>query len=213
MSKSLGNVLTMDKVAEKLDPLTTRLFLISAHYRAPQDLTDEGLRSARSAARRLAEATREAEAAIRGKALPSDWRSDNELAALHASFEAAMDDDLGTPEALGAMFQLVTLVNTLRVRSQGGDASALARLSRATALLLELRGVLGLSRELERHEEGLGAESELAEKLLGILIETRAQARAAKQFALGDTIRKRLAELGIALEDRPGETVWKRMGE
>ena len=123
-----------------------------------------------------------------------------------------MDDDLGTPDALGSMFQLVTLVNTLRVRAQGGDASVLARLSRATALLLELRGILGLSRELERHEEGLGGESELAEDLLAILIEARAQARAAKQFAIGDMIRKRLADMGITLEDRPGETVWRKTG-
>lgn len=209
MSKSLGNVFTMDQVFAKMDRLTVRLFLISAHYRAPQDLTDDALHAAKSASKRLLEADREAVKLLAGHSADADWKHDDEVAKFEALFNAAMDDDINTPEAVGAIFQLVTLVNTRRAAAEK-DASQIPALARARELLRHLRGVLGLTPDLEPVETGLGDDG-LSEKLLAILIDARAEARAAKQFAIGDMIRKRLTDAGIALEDKPGGTVWKKI--
>ncbi|MDX2177399.1 MAG: cysteine--tRNA ligase [Candidatus Sumerlaeia bacterium] len=211
MSKSLGNVLNIDEVLKRVDSLTLRLFLMWAHYRSPHDVTDDALHSAKSAARRLAQCDNEAAALLDKAAQPlGDWQRDEELASLEAQFGAAMDDDFNTPEALGALFRLVTLVNSLADAARKGDTAALWRLADALALLRDLRGVLGLTADLEPEDAPLD-ESGLAEQLLALLVEVRAESRKAKQFAIGDLVRDRLRAIGFALEDRPGETVWKRI--
>jgi cysteinyl-tRNA synthetase len=203
MSKSLGNFRTIDALLEKFDGLTLRHFLLSAHYRSGLDFTADNLEAATKASQRYATAEREARAAL-GTGAPAA-AEDAELAALRAKFGEAMDDDFNTAQAIGVMFELVTVMNSRRAALSADTRGALAS---AVALLAEFRELLGLTSDLEREDTGLGGNEE---QLLQLLIDVRNAARAGKQFALADTIRNRLTDMGIALEDKPGGvTTWKR---
>jgi len=105
-----------------------------------------------------------------------------------------MDDDLNTPRALAALFELARDIN--RAAAAGADISP------ARATLRELCGVLGLTLEVP------AARSLAAAPFIDLLVEIRAELRAAKQWALADRIRDRLASLGIELQDSPDGTTW-----
>ncbi len=114
-------------------------------------------------------------------------------------FRAAMDDDFNTAGALAALFELVRAINTARDAGTAG-----ASFEAAQATLTELAGVLGLT--LEEPAATGGAE---AAPFIELLVRTRAQLRAAKQWALADQLRKELGELGVILEDSPTGTTWR----
>jgi cysteinyl-tRNA synthetase len=111
-----------------------------------------------------------------------------------------MDDDFGTPGALAALFGLVTAIN--RARDAG---VATADLAAAQARLVDLAGVLGF-----RLATSAGAEDLAAAPFVELLLALRAEARAAKSWALADRVRDGLAELGVVLEDGPTGTTWRR---
>jgi cysteinyl-tRNA synthetase len=115
-----------------------------------------------------------------------------------AHFSASMDDDLNTAGALAALFELVRAINTARDAGVGNEA-----LGTAQAALRELAGVLGL-RLAPRETRSL----EIA-PFIDLLIDVRTGLRKARQFDLADSIRTRLAELGVTLEDGPQGTTWK----
>ena len=112
-------------------------------------------------------------------------------------FIEAMDDDLNTPRALAVLFDMSRDINRAREADQG--------ISDAQSVLKELTGVLGLTLE-EPDTDG----SADVDALIGLLIDTRAGLRAAKQYDLADSIRDQLTDLGYVLEDNPGGTTWKR---
>jgi len=105
-----------------------------------------------------------------------------------------MDDDFNTAGALGAIFDLVSQMNSALERGNGGAA-----LGEAATVLRELLYTLGLPHERERPAAG-----ELEEKLMDLLVATRADARKAKQFELADRIREEMKALGLDIEDEPG---------
>jgi cysteinyl-tRNA synthetase len=225
MSKSLGNFRTIEDVLAVIDPLTLRYFLISARYRDKLDFTEDNLNKCRSAVERLMTANREARRVLQGATADDGWEGERALKALYAEFADAMDDDFNTPGALGALNKAVTHLNTVRTQAEAGQPKL--PLARGWALLHDMREALGLGEKLEPKEEGLDAETErrviaLAEELVGdsstssgadavqSLIDRRMRARKEKDFQLADSIRNRLATAGIVLEDKPGETIWRR---
>jgi cysteinyl-tRNA synthetase len=113
-------------------------------------------------------------------------------------FEAAMDDDFNTPEALSHLFDLARNIN--QARDDGVETEALERAQNA---LRKLSGVLGLELEIET-----GIDREV-EAFIGLLIEVRDELRQAQQWALSDLIRDRLATLGVLLEDGKEGTTWR----
>lgn len=208
MSKSLGNFKTIDQLLAHYDALTLRHFLLTAHYRAELDFTKENLDAAKKASSRYVEATRAAIEVLKGEPAADAWKNDATCVALDARFAEAMNDDMNTPQALACVFELLPDLNSARaVVEKSPSPEALALLTARTALMLRFRTVLGLDAALEPKAEGLG---DLSEQLITLLIEVRAKARADKQYALGDMVRNRLAEMGIVLEDKPGSTTWKR---
>ena len=186
MSKSLGNFFTIRDILAKFDPETTRFFIIRSHYRSALNYSDAHLDDARTGLKRLYTAldavAPDSEAAI-------DWSN-----AYAARFKAAMDEDFGTPEAVAVLFDLATEVNRTR-------SSALA------GLLKALGACLGLLQG--RPKDFLQAGAALTETAILGLIAERSTAKASKNFALADGIRKDLLDKGIVLKDSASGTSWE----
>jgi len=196
MSKSVGNLVTIEDFLAEHEADVLRLVVLSAHYGKPLGYDDEVVAEAEQALRRLRGGLRpppgdlaEGEAVEALKA---------QVAAAREGFHVAMDDDFNTAGALGHVFNLVRAVNTARDAGVGGEPFA-----RAQMTLRKLAAVLGL--EL-REEKGRAAE---AAPFIEALIETREALRKEKQWASADSIRDRLAELGVVLEDGPRGTEWR----
>lgn len=189
MSKSLGNVLSIPEVVEEYGPDAYRMFVLSSHYTRPLSFSTEALESARNAAERLRSALR-AEAGGGAESEPEGSR---------AAFEAAMDDDFNTPQALAVLFDLAREAN--RLRSEGGDASGHA------ALVHELTRVLGLRLESTSgdHRGDIGP-------FVDLLVAVRSDLRAARQWQLADRVREGLSQLGVTIEDGPEGTTWRTTG-
>ena len=180
MSKSLGNVLAVRELLEDWPGEVLRFALLSTHYRRPLDFTVGLLRRARAALDRFYNAVGEA--------------GDPEAGGVPADVLAALDDDLNTPLAVSAMHGLADRVFQ-------GDRGAAAALRRAGAAL----GLLGApSRSWFQGADGDEARG------IEALIERRASARAAGDFAEADRIRDELKRRGVALMDGPGGTTWRR---
>jgi cysteinyl-tRNA synthetase len=202
MGKSLGNAIYIKDALQRWSPEAIRFFILSTHYRSVLDVTDEAMAAAEAGVRRLNTALRLVEEAIAaGKDGGTSLREPVEEA--RRRFHEAMDDDFNTAAAIAALFDLAREANSAVA---SGTGACLEDLKEAAAVFRTLAGgVLGLVRE----ETG-EADQELARQLIEILISLRSALRARKDFALADEIRDRLAAAGIELEDRPGETVWRR---
>ena len=197
MSKSLGNLITIDEFLTQHDPDTMRMLVLSGNYRAPLAFTDEALASAERALERLKSGLWPASPSAGG--LSPEAASDllTQAETVRQTFINAMDDDFNTAGALAAIFELVKAINT--ARDQGATD---AQLQPAQAVLRELTNVLGL-RLAEKTESGD------AEKFIELLIEVRSEIRKQKLWALSDLIRDRLKELGVTLEDSKDGTRWR----
>jgi len=185
MSKSLGNFFTIREILAQYDPETVRFFIIRAHYRSPLNYSDAHLDDARGALKRLYTALH----SVKPATVEIDW-----LNPYAARFKTAMDEDFGTPEAVAALFELATEVN------KTGSAQA-------AGLLKALGGCLGLLQD--DPEKFLKAGSSLDEAAIRALIEQRAAAKQAKNFAEADRIRNDLLSQGIVLKDSAAGTTWE----
>ena len=187
MSKSLGNFFTVRDISREFDLEAVRMFMLSVHYRNPVNFSRELIQQAEAALTRLRTARERLAEAQRADETPEDTVFTASLDGFRTRFEAAMDDDLNTADALGALFDLARACNTFVTQPRGGDA-----IDAAAALFDRLCGVLGLL----QHKRDAAAPAEALE-----LLEQRQQARAARDFARADEIRDRLKAMGFAVED------------
>jgi cysteinyl-tRNA synthetase len=184
MSKSLGNFFTIRDVLKSYDGETLRFFMLRTHYRSPFNFGDANLDDARNALRRLYTALDGVEA----QAGEIDWQQPQA-----AAFRAAMNDDFNTPGAVAVLFDLAGELN--RTRSP-----------QTASLLKSLAGTLGILQQSPRSY--LQAGSALDEATIQQMIEARAAAKKARDFAEADRIRKSLADQGVLLQDSPQGTTW-----
>jgi cysteinyl-tRNA synthetase len=204
-------------------PQVIRLLLLSTHYRSPIHFGDEPLGESGRAMEAFERLFGRFER-ISGQsfyALPCRSRREGDAAVsaagadvteLRTKFLTAMDDDFNTAIAIAVLFDFVRTVNKFidqHALETQKPAAELATLDAMLRVLRELTGVLGLFLEPPRAATG-GADEGLVAKLMDLVIEIRAHARKAKDFATADLVRNKLTEAGIVLEDRPDGTGWSR---
>jgi len=200
MSKSKGNFFTVREILQEYDPEVIRFFMISAHYRSPVNFSRELIQAAKSGLERLYTAKYNLEFWLeKGTREAMDKEEQEALEKMmtyKTRFIEAMDDDFNTADAVGAIFELVRLINT-RV----GENTSKTLLKSSYDLLLELTSVLGI----------LVKEKELLDSEIEQLIAQREAARQHKDYGRADRIRDELLEKGIRLEDTPQGVKWSHI--
>ena len=189
MSKSLGNLVSVEDALQNYSPDAIRLYFLSSHYRSPLSYSDDGC----TAMERSLERLRHALGRDGGNAdEPLDAEPYRRL------FFEAMDDDLNTPRALASLFDLAREIN----RSSDAGHSVTA----AQECLRNLGSILGLTfaEPEENDRAAMGAAP-----FIELLLETRASLRQARQFEQADRIRDGLEELGVSVEDTPNGPAWQ----
>ena len=184
MSKSLGNVISVKDAADKYRGETLRVSLLSAHYRAPLDLSDNAMHDARNGLDRM-------------------YRAVGEVAGVpdmvDEEFVACLLDDLNTPAALARLHELARLANK-------GEAGACEALKSSAAVLGLLQQTAS---EWARADETV-TKDDINDTAIDVLIMARKQARADRDFAKADEIRDQLKKADIILEDNADGTTWRR---
>ncbi|HEX2863774.1 MAG TPA: cysteine--tRNA ligase [Deinococcales bacterium] len=202
MSKSKGNFTTLKDFYRDHDPMVLRFAFVQAHYRSVSELSPESLAAAETALARLTDTRAELARRLETAKAGGDRLLEERSQAARAAFEAAMDNDFNTPEALAALFTFTRDVNAALSGSVGRDA-----LEAALKVLDDLAGnVLGLFRP---GEDQAGLRPELLEALAGVAIEARAGLRRNRNYAEADALRERLSAAGLLLEDTPEGTRWR----
>lgn len=196
MSKSIGNLVTIEEFLSKHSADTIRFMVLNSGYRSPLTFNDEVIEQSERALERMASALKPAEPAAKGISVEQQQALAAQVEKTQAGFKENMDDDFNSAGALGHLFDLVRAIN--QARSDGADA---AQLSQAQSTLKHLTGVLGLSLA------GKTGASQ-AEPFIDLLLEIRARARTQKDWALSDLIRDRLSQLGVQVEDSKVGTAW-----
>ncbi len=197
MSKSLGNFFTIREVLEEHDAEVLRFFLLSSHYRSQLNYSVDSLDLAKEGLSRFYLALRNVP--------ETELVESEEFAEIIQRFHQAMDDDFNTPEALAVMFEVAKEVNIAK------ESENKVLILQFSALLRKLGRILGL---LERPaEDFLRADLSMDVADIEMLIVERNLARANKDWARSDEIRDQLAEQGILLEDKAGETSWRSSGK
>jgi len=227
MAGSVGNVINVADLLQKHQPETVRFLLLSTHYRSPIEYGED----------RLAEMRRGLDGFYRfferyrritgqdflGVQVPwklrdefnADWTTGpdwNEVVLLRQKFFDCMDDDFNTAGGIGVLYELLSALNRFAEKKHlegTGQAEGPTRavFQKGVVILRELSQILGLFWEAPKNEEA--GDNRLVDGLMQLLLDLRAEARRGKNFAVADQIRKRLTELGVTLEDRPGGTGWR----
>ena len=198
MSKSLGNFFTVREIAEKYDLQVLRFFMLSAHYRSPLNFSAELMEASRNGLERILTAVdRLRTLNVQGKACTEEENEQMKVFdALVAKYEAAMEDDFNTADAISAIFEMVKAAN-IHVT----ETSTAAFRDQILSEIVRLCDVLGI--KTEKKEELLDDE-------IQALIDERQAARKAKNFARADEIRDELLAKGIILKDTREGVKWSR---
>lgn len=191
MSKSKGNFFTVRDISRKYDLKVVRLFMLSAHYRSPINFSEELIMQAASAMTRIKNFRDKLKHIAKAGSTADSKKIAELIVLLKEHFEQAMDDDLNTAEALGAVFEFLRDVN-IELEKDGDAKGAL----KALEMLDTLLGVMGLEPENE----------EIPEEILE-LVRQRKNAREKKDFAQADALRDKISALGYTIKDTPNGVI------
>lgn len=197
MSKSLGNIISIDEFLSKHPADVFRLIVLNSSYRSPLTFTDEVIEQATRGLERLRGALRPARPGASPVPEAISTALAEQMKTTQVGFIEAMDDDFNSAGALGHLYELVRTINQARDAGMSPDA-----LAPAQTLLSELTGVFGLTMEEQTR-------SSSADPFVNLLLDIRAELRRQKLWTLSDQIRDGLRDLGVILEDSKAGTTWR----
>ena len=197
MSKSLGNMITIDQFLTEHPGDVMRLWVLNGSYRSPLSYSDEVIDQTEQAYRRLLNAKKPALPGAAGLSEEKAITLQTTAEQARQAFKDSMDDDFNTSAALAAIFELVRNINQAR-----SDGATEAQLLPAMQVFHELTDVLGLQLE---EQSGSG---NAADPFIDLLVSLRRDLRAEKNWALSDKLRNELKALGVILEDSKDGTTW-----
>jgi len=199
MSKSLGNLVTIEEFLSKHEGDMLRMMVLNSSYRNPITYSDEVLTQSERALDRLRQALRPASTGSGSEAAAEfGEKLRQQMETTRQGFFDSMDDDFNSAGGLGYLFELVRVTNQARDAGLGQEA-----ISEAQDLLCELMGVFGLRVEKKLEEAAQAA------PFINLLVQLRRDLRQQKLWALADTVRNSLTELGVVLEDSREGTTWR----
>ena len=198
MSKSLGNMITVDEFLANYPADVMRLWVLNGSYRGPLIYSEEVIEQTEQAYKRLLSAKKGALPGATGLKEEAFVTLKDEAEKVKADFKESMDDDFNTAGALANLFELVKAINQARA-----DGATDAQLADAQAVFMELAGVLGLTLEEKKAQSGSDADA-----FIELLVALRRDLRAEKNWALSDKVRDGLKGLGVILEDSKDGTTW-----
>jgi len=205
MARSLGNFITLDELfsgshpvlQQAYSPMTIRFFILQAHYRSTVDFSNEALQAAEKGLDRLMKAVE----LLPG--LKASANSSVNVSQLEENCYAAINDDLNTPIAIAHLFDGVRMINSINDNSTTISAGDLSRLSSLyNKFVFEILG-------LKKDAADGGKSDELLNKVVGLVLELRQEAKNNKDWATSDRIRKELAQIGIQVKDRKDGFDWE----
>jgi len=222
MSKSLGNIINIRDALQQWDAEVLRFFFASYHYRSPADYSEEALKNAENAVKRLRVAKEKLEE-LAGKDAKFDKRKldEKEKEYLEAveifkrKFEEAMDDDFNTPKAIEVIFDFVRKTNKFLMEKEKPDEklcryalNEYIKIANVLTLLQEEKKKLN-EEAIKKLAEEYGVKADKAEDAIEKLLAIRRKAREEKNYKLADEIRDKLRQAGIEIEDVGKETKWR----
>ncbi|MFN8211488.1 MAG: cysteine--tRNA ligase [Bacteroidales bacterium] len=204
MARSLGNFITLDELfsgnhpllTRSYSPMTIRFFILQAHYRSTVDFSNEALQAAEKGLSRLLKAAETL------KKIQPSRESTIDVEMLRSKFYEAINDDLNSPILLSYLFETVRLINSAFDGIDKLNETDLAELTKLFNMFVF--DILGLNEETTQNRN-----TELTGKLVGMILESRQEAKARKDWATSDRIREELTRLGIVIKDRKDGTDWE----
>ena len=197
MSKSLGNLVSISDFLAEHPADVMRLMVLSSNYRSPLTFTDEVVEANERALERLLSALRPAMPGAFGADESALANLSKQTETTKAGFMDAMDEDFNTAGALGQLFDLVRAINQARAENATDE-----QLKPAQAALKDLSSILGLMLESQA-QATTGVDA-----FIDLLVDLRQQLRKNKNFDLADQVRKKVAELGVVIEDSAQGSTW-----
>lgn len=207
MGKSLGNFITLEEffkgshpiLAQAYSPMTIRFFILQAHYRSTVDFSNEALQASEKGLQRLMEAQENL-----GRITPSADAAPNEtVATLRAKCYEAMNDDLNTALVISCLFTTTALINSAAEKKAALNPADLKELQEVYELFFF--DILGITAE----QKSNGAREEAFGKVVELLLQQRAIAKANRDWATSDQIRNELTALGFEIKDSKEGSTWK----
>jgi cysteinyl-tRNA synthetase len=198
MSKSLGNLVTIQEFLEEHEGDVLRMIVLNSSYRSPLTFNEEVISQAEKALERLRSALRPATPDTLETPAGIQEALQQQIARARDGFVTTMDDDFNTAGALGYIFDLVRVVN--QSRDSGADDTSLKS---AQDTIQELTGILGLKLDKD------GFKSNLADPFIDLIVDIRNRLRDQKNWDLSDQIRDQLESMGVLLEDSKSGTSWR----
>ncbi|GAX60879.1 cysteinyl-tRNA synthase [Candidatus Scalindua japonica] len=210
MGKSLGNFVTLKDAFKKFSPLTIRFFVLNTHYSSPIDYSDEALEAANKGLERLYNTIHNLKARMEssnGTEGQEIWKT--KLESYKNAFEEAMNENFNTAEAMAVLFNLSKEVNSLLNTDEKVSEWVLSEID---SFYKTYGGnVLGIITDKAAQHCPDGADVyKMEDDLIKVLIDTRNDLRASKQWDLADKVRDRLSELGIIIEDKKEKVAWRK---
>lgn len=220
MSKSLGNFLTIREILKQYHPEVLRFFIFSTHYRNPLDFSEAAMQDAMTGLDRLygcmaaLDELSDTGLSDDGTVVASSKDRDK-LHTIEKRFQKAMDDDFNTAQAQGILFDAVKIINKVLQQLPADPSRTDVTLLKSSGLLIrKLAGIMGLLREdarsyLTEKKTAMLQGLDISEQEILKLIQERKDARAAKEWAHGDSIRDQLLAKGVELKDGADGTTWE----